>query len=148
MLNSKQSINPSLLGVLLPVVMLLRPQVEAHLQKECLKVTASDDQQLAQIMEKPCKDIARPIADCLLREAEGSGRLIGIISDVIAKKYGDASEHVTKLCLAKTFGLPRDSLAKVPLSKLIENMQRKNTYNVPNNGKDDKSSFPGTPPIK
>lgn len=112
-------------GLLLPVVMLLKPQVEAHIKKECINMTGSGNKELKEIMERPCSEIAKPIASCLIKEAEGSGKLLGVISDLISKNYGSASEHVTKQCIAKTLNLPPDSLSSVPLKRLIENMQKK-----------------------
>ena len=132
-------------GLLLPIVMLLRPQVEAHLKKECILMTARDNTELIQIMDQPCASLARPIADCLVKEAEGSGRLIGVVADIIKKKYGAASEHVTKRCITKTLNMPKDSLDKVPLSVLIENMQSSSTKGKK---KDESERYPRTPPIR
>lgn len=132
-------------GLLLPIVMLLRPQVEAHLKKECILMTARDNTELIQIMDQPCAALARPIADCLVKEAEGSGRLIGVVADIIKKKYGSASEHVTKRCITKTLNMPKDSLDRVPLSVLIENMQ---SSSIQDKKKDESERYPRTPPIR
>lgn len=132
-------------GLLLPIVMLLRPQVEAHLKKECILMTARDNTELIQIMDQPCAALARPIADCLVKEAEGSGRLIGIVADIIKKKYGSASEHVTKRCITKTLNMPKHSLDKVPLALLIENMQ---SLSAKDNKENEPERYPRTPPIK
>ena len=132
-------------GLLLPIVMFLRPQVEGHLKKECILMTARDNAELVQIMDQPCAALARPIADCLVKEAEGSGRLIGVVADIIKKKYGSASEHVTKRCITKTLSMPKDSLDKVPLSLLIENMQ---SSSVKVQGKNKPAQNRRTPPIK
>ena len=132
-------------GLLLPIVMLLRPQVEAHLKKECILMTARDNTELIQIMDQPCAALARPIADCLVKEAEGSGRLIGVVADIIKKKYGSASEHVTKRCITKTLHMPKHSLDKVPLALLIENMQ---SLSAKDNKENEPERYPRTPPIK
>lgn len=135
-------------GLLLPVVMLLKPQVEAHIKKECINMTGSGNKELQETMERPCSEIAKPIANCLIREAEGSGKLLGVISDIISKNYGSASEHVTKRCIAKTLNMPPDSLSSVPLKRLIENMQKKPERSNESTADKCPSQLPVTPPIK
>jgi len=148
-INAKSfTANSVTFGLLLPVVMLLKPQVEAHIKKEGVNMTSSGNKELQEIMERPCSEIAKPIASCLIKEAEGSGKLLGIISDLISKNYGVASEHVTKRCIAKTLNMPPDSLSSVPLKRLIENMEKKPERS--NESREDKcpSQLPVTPPIK
>jgi hypothetical protein len=111
-------------GILLPALMLLKPQVEGHLSKECLRMTAGNNSELAKLMEKPCQAIAAPIADCLIKESERTNNVLKVISEVISKKYGEGSETVTKACLAKTLGIPAESLKDVPLARLIDQMQQ------------------------
>lgn len=128
-LNKRFSKIPSYLGVLLPLIMLLKPQVKSHLKEECIKMTAGSNDTLIAAMDKPCKIISESLSDCLIREAEKSGKILSILSDLISKNYGDASESVTKTCIASTLGLPKESLDKVPLAALIEAMQNRTDEN-------------------
>ena len=113
------------LGILLPLMMLLKPQVKSHIKQECVKMTAGTDDVLVEAMSKPCQLIAESLSDCLIKEAENSGNILPILSDVISKNYGDASEAITKKCIASTIGLPKNILDKVPLAALIETMQNR-----------------------
>lgn len=113
----------SYFGILLPALMLLKPQVENHLEKECINIAAGENMELVNIMQKPCAAIAAPIATCLLKEAERTNNVLKIISEVISKKYGEGSETVTKGCIAKTLGIPVESLKDVPLAKIFEQKQ-------------------------
>ena len=113
------------LGILLPLMMLLKPQVKNHITQECVKMTAGTDDVLVEAMSKPCQLIAESLSDCLIKEAENSGNILPILSDVTSKNYGDASEAITKKCIASTIGLPKNTLDKVPLAALIETMQNR-----------------------
>lgn len=117
------------LGILLPLMMLLKPQVKSHIKQECVKMTAGTNDVLVEAMSKPCQLIAESLSDCLIKEAENSGKILPIVSDVISRNYGDASEAVTKKCIALTLGLPKNSLDKVPLAALIETMQNRKEKN-------------------
>ena len=112
-------------GILLPLMMLLKPQVKSHIRQECVKMTAGTNNILIEAMSKPCQLIAESLSDCLIKEAENSGNILPILSDVISKNYGDASEAITKKCIASTIGLPKNILDKVPLAALIETMQNR-----------------------
>lgn len=112
-------------GILLPLMMLLKPQVKSHIRQECVKMTAGTNNILVEAMSKPCQLIAESLSDCLIKEAENSGKILQIFSDVISKNYGDASETITKKCIASTLGLPKNILDKVSLAALIETMQNR-----------------------
>jgi hypothetical protein len=114
------AVQPARAGLLTPLLSLARPQLESSLSRQCLTYTAGSDLQLQDAMAKPCAALARPIAGCLISQTEASGRAIGVISDLIAGRFGDASEVVVKRCLAITFGLPTDTFAGVPLRRLAE----------------------------
>lgn len=116
---------PAYLGLLLPLMMLLKPQIRSHIKDECIKMTARSNDELIVAMEKPCKFIAESFADCLIKESEKSGKILPIVADLISKNYGDASEAVTKKCIASTLDLPEKSLDKVPLAALINTMQNR-----------------------
>ena len=119
-------------GILLPLIMLLKPQVSSHMKQECIKMTAGTNEILIAAMNKPCKITSESLSDCLIREAEKSGKILPIVSDLISKNYGEASEAVTKACIASTLGLPDKSLDKVPLAALIEAMQNRKGENKNN----------------
>lgn len=110
-------------GLLLPLVMLLKPQVRNHIQGECIRITAGTNNELIMVMEKPCKLIAESISDCLIKESERSGKLLSILSDLISRKYGDSTDAVAKKCTASFLGLPENTLDKVPMAVLINAMQ-------------------------
>ena len=112
-------------GILLPLMMLFKPQVKSHIRQECVKMTAGTNNILIEAMSKPCQLIAESLSECLIKEAENSGNILPILSDVISKNYGDASEAITKKCIASTIGLPKNILDKVPLAALIETMQNR-----------------------
>ena len=122
-LRFKFSKIPNYFGILLPLMMLLKPQVKIHIKQECVRMTARTNHVLVQAMDKPCELIAESLSDCLIKEAEKSGKILPIVSDLISKKYGDASEDVTKKCIASTLGLPEKSLDQVPLAALVDAMQ-------------------------
>jgi hypothetical protein len=111
---------PARAGLLTPLLSLARPQLESSLARQCLTYTAGSDLQLQDALAKPCEALARPIAGCLISQTEASGRAIGVISDLIAGRFGDASEVVVKRCLAITFGLPTETFTAVPLRRLAE----------------------------
>lgn len=117
---SKQS---AYFGLLLPLVMLLKPQVRNHIQGECIRITAGTNEELVVAMANPCKLISESISDCLIKESERSGKLLPILSDLISKKYGDATDSVAKKCTASFLGLPENTLDKVPVAVLINAMQ-------------------------
>ena len=76
------------------------------------------DSELAARLEDPCRKLAVPTSKCLIEEADSSGRGIGVLSELVAGRFGDDSELVVKRCLARLFGLPPDSLRDVPLQDL------------------------------
>ncbi|MFM8525500.1 MAG: hypothetical protein ACKOCM_07765 [Cyanobacteriota bacterium] len=113
-------LTPAQAGLLTPLLSLARPQLELSLARQCLVYSAGADSQLQNALARPCEALARPIAACLIHETEASGRALGVISDLISGRFGDASEAVVKRCLAITFGLPGDTFAAVPLRRLAE----------------------------
>jgi hypothetical protein len=69
-------------------------------------------------MEEPCHKLAVPTSRCLIEETDSSGRGLGVLTELLAGRFGDDSEVVVKRCLARLFGLPADSLREVPLRDL------------------------------
>ncbi|MEI6030066.1 MAG: hypothetical protein WCQ20_02740 [Synechococcaceae cyanobacterium ELA739] len=109
---------PAAASVLGPVLMLLRPQLEQRLASACVTAAAGDDQELASHLQDPCRKLAVPTSKCLIEETDSTGRGLGVLSEMLAGRFGDDSEVVVKRCLARLFGLPADSLREVPLQDL------------------------------
>ena len=109
---------PARAGVLGPVLMLLRPQLEQRLASVCIQAAAGEDRELAERLQDPCRKLAVPTSKCLIEETDNSGRGLGVLSEMLGGRCGDDSEVVVKRCLARLLGLPADSLRDVPLQDL------------------------------
>lgn len=105
-------------SLLRPLLALLRPQLESRLARACVQAAAGDNSELATRLEDPCRKLAVPTSKCLIEETDSSGRGIGVLSELMAGRFGDDSQVVVKRCLARLFGLPPDSLREVPLLDL------------------------------
>jgi hypothetical protein len=117
---------PAAASVLGPVLMLLRPQLEHRLASACVTAAAGDDQELASHLQDPCRKLAVPTSKCLIEETDSTGRGLGVLSEMLAGRFGDDSEVVVKRCLARLFGLPADSLREVPLQDLARRFGNRN----------------------
>ena len=111
----------SLLG---PVLQWMRPQLEQRLTQLCLSVAAGGQSSLERSLQEPCRQLAGPASQCLIREAETSGRSFGVISELVAGRFGDDSEVVVKRCAARLLGLPPDTLKEVPMRELKQRFGR------------------------
>ncbi|MEB3333057.1 MAG: hypothetical protein VKI83_11265 [Synechococcaceae cyanobacterium] len=109
---------PAEAGLLRPVLMLIRPQLEMRLARVCVEAAAGDRPDLRRSLQEPCRKLAGPTSKCLIEETDASGRGLGVISELIGGRFGDDSEAVVKRCLARMFGLPADTLRDVPLREL------------------------------
>ena len=105
-------------NLLAPVLQLMRPQLENQLARVCLDTAAGRNAELRRTMEEPCHKLAAPTSRCLIEETNSSGRGLGVLTELLAGRFGDDSEVVVKRCLARLFGLPADSLREVPLREL------------------------------
>jgi hypothetical protein len=105
----------SLLG---PLLQLMRPQLEQRLTRLCLSVAAGGQGALERSLQEPCRQLAGPASQCLIQEAETSGRSFGVITELVAGRFGDDSELVVKRCAARLLGLPPDTLKQVPIREL------------------------------
>ncbi len=105
----------SLLG---PVLQWMRPQLEQRLTQLCLNVAAGGQSGLERSLREPCRQLAGPASHCLIKEAETSGRSFGVITELVAGRFGDDSEVVVKRCAARLLGLPPDTLKEVPMREL------------------------------
>ncbi|WP_255004347.1 hypothetical protein [Cyanobium sp. HWJ4-Hawea] len=109
---------PAQAGLLLPVLQLMRPQLEAKLTKVCVEKGSAGNGALAAKLQSPCQQLAKPTSACLVEETDATGHSLGVISELIQGQFGSQSELVVKRCLAKMLGLPADSLNEVPLLEL------------------------------
>nr|WP_242036327.1 hypothetical protein [Cyanobium sp. FACHB-13342] len=104
----------------MPVLQLMRPQLEQRLKTVCVETGSSGNAALAAKLESPCAQLARPTSQCLVQETADSGRSLAILGDMIRGDLGTDSEVVVKRCLAKMLGLPADSLQAIPLKELAQ----------------------------
>ena len=111
--------HPAQAGLLRPLLELMRPGLENRLSQACVNQLSGEDKALAQRLEKPCQMVAAPTSRCLIDETDRSGRGLGILSEMLAGRFGDDSEVVVKRCLARQLGLPADSLKDLPLLELV-----------------------------
>jgi len=106
-----------------PLLLLAAPRLENSLQQECTKLISGVGPELIEPMAKVCKTISKPIASCLINQADISGRSLGVIKEMIQGKFGDDSELVVKRCIASMFLLPLDTFNDVPLKKFTDRLK-------------------------
>lgn len=109
---------PARAGLLRPLLMLMRPQLESRLVEVCIQTAAGGSADLEKTLQDPCRKLAVPTSKCLIEETDNSGRGLGVLTEMMGGRFGDDSEEVVKRCLARMFGLPPDSLREVPLREL------------------------------
>ncbi len=109
---------PARAGLLRPVLMLLRPQLENQLTRVCVETVSAGRADLEKSLQDPCRKLAVPTSKCLIEETDNSGRSLGVLTEMVSGRFGDDSEEVVKRCLARMFGLPTDSLRAMPLREL------------------------------
>ncbi len=109
---------PARAGLLRPVLLLLRPQLENQLTRVCVETASGGQADLEKSLLDPCRKLAVPTSKCLIEETDNSGRSLGVLTEMVSGRFGDDSEEVVKRCLARMFGLPTDSLRDVPLREL------------------------------
>ncbi|MEB3243488.1 MAG: hypothetical protein VKO44_07610 [Cyanobacteriota bacterium] len=110
--------SPASAGLLLPVLELMRPQLEAKLAEACIQTAAAGSAALGASLADPCRKLAKPTSRCLIEETSRTGRGLGVLTEMLGGRFGDDSEVVVKRCLARLLGLPVDSLKDVPLRDL------------------------------
>ena len=125
-------------GLLEPLLQLMRPRVEQQLAGECQRIAKraigridSSSLPLGELISgidetvlQPCRDLALPASECLIREASRSGRELGIVSELISGRVGDDTQVVVKRCLASLLGLPATGLQDLPLKDLMLRLRR------------------------
>ena len=125
-------------GLLEPLLQLMRPRVEQQLAGECQRLAKraigrieTSSLPLGELISgidetvlQPCRDLALPASECLIREASRSGRELGIVSELISGRVGDDTQVVVKRCLASLLGLPATGLQDLPLKDLMLLLRR------------------------
>ena len=117
-------------GLLQPLLQMMRPKLENQLADQCeqlakqaLRNAELDLEPLSSLGEQPCKALAKPVSECLLRETSRSGRELGVLSELLSGRIGDDAEVVIKRCLASLLGLQATDLQDVPLSELFQRLR-------------------------
>ena len=121
-------------GLFQPLIRLLQPKLEARLVSECrqlakqaLNDVASElapESWLNNALEEPCRTLARPVSECLIKETSRSGRELGVLTELLRGKVGDDASVVIQRCLTSLTGLPQSSLNQVPLQELMERLRQ------------------------
>jgi hypothetical protein len=109
---------PATAGLLLPVLQIIRPQLESRLAEICVQAASAGSPSLESSLQDPCRKLAAPTSRCLIEETDRTGRGLGVLTEMVGGRFGDDSEVVVKRCLARMLGLPVDSLRDVPLRDL------------------------------
>jgi hypothetical protein len=110
--------SPAAAGLLMPVLQLMRPQLESRLAEICVQAASAGSPGLGASLQDPCRKLAAPTSRCLIEETDRTGRGLGVLTEMVGGRFGDDSEVVVKRCLARLLGLPVDSLRDVPLRDL------------------------------
>ena len=117
-------------GLLQPLLQMMRPKLENQLADQCeqlakqaLRNAELDLEPLSSLGEQPCKALAKPVSECLLRETSRSGRELGVVSELLSGRIGDDAEVVIKRCLASLLGLQAPDLKDVPLSEIFQRLR-------------------------
>jgi hypothetical protein len=120
-----QLFTPVLLtSLLLPVLQLMRPQLEQRLKTVCVDTASAGNASLAAKLEAPCAQLAKPTSQCLVQETASGGRSLAVLGELIRGDFGADSELVVKRCLARMLGLPADSLQHIPLKELAQGLAK------------------------
>ncbi|KZR86231.1 hypothetical protein [Synechococcus sp. MIT S9508] len=121
-------------GLFQPLIQLLQPRIERLLVSECRHLAEQTlDGVAAEIapksllktaVEQPCRTLARPVSECLVRETSRSGRELGVLTEIVRGRVGDDALVVIRRCLASLTGLPQSSLNQRPVQALMERFRR------------------------
>lgn len=144
-ISKKLNYGPLFYSIFLPALLLIKPQVEQQLKKECINLFSGQNIIMQEAVSKPCRALASPIADCLIREADKSNNVMKIISEILSKNFGEGSEVVTKACIAKALKIPVETLKELPLN-IFFNYQQQKTAKDDNCGSRDQANDKDKPP--
>ena len=98
-------------GLLQPVLQMLRPRLEAELIDTCTSLVGEATgglEGIETLAKGPCRSAAKPMSQCLIREAGRSGRELEVLSELIRGTVGDNSTLVIRRCVSSLMGLPAD----------------------------------------
>ena len=98
-------------GLLQPVLQMLRPRLEAELTDTCTSLVGEATgglEGIETLAKGPCRSAAKPMSECLIREADRSGRELEVLSELIRGTVGDNSTLVIRRCVSSLMGLPAD----------------------------------------
>ena len=98
-------------GLLQPVLQMLRPRLEAELTDTCTSLVGEATgglEGIETLAKGPCRSAAKPMSECLIREAGRSGRELEVLSELIRGTVGDSSTLVIRRCVSSLMGLPAD----------------------------------------
>ncbi|MEX0589243.1 MAG: hypothetical protein WD136_08295 [Cyanobium sp.] len=107
-------------SLLMPLLQLMRPQLELRLKTVCVETAAAGNASLAAKLEAPCAQLARPTSQCLVQETAESTRSLAVLAEMVQGDFGPDSEAVVKRCLARMLGLPATSFQQIPLKELAQ----------------------------
>ena len=121
-------------GLFQPLIQLLQPRIERQLVNQCRQLAeqaldgVADEiapkSWLNSAVEQPCRTLARPVSECLIRETSRSGRELGVLTELLRGKVGDDAAVVIQRCLASLTGLPQSSLKQIPVQELMERLRQ------------------------
>ena len=121
-------------GLFQPLIQLLQPRIERQLVSQCRQLAEQAlDGVAAEIapkswlnnaVEQPCRTLARPVSECLIRETSRSGRELGVLTELLRGKVGDDAQVVIRRCLASLTGLSQSSLKQIPVQELLERLRQ------------------------
>ena len=121
-------------GLFQPLIQLLQPRIERQLVSQCRQLAeqaldgVADEiapkSWLTSAVEQPCRTLARPVSECLIRETSRSGRELGVLTELLRGKVGDDAAVVIQRCLASLTGLPQSSLKQIPVQELMERLRQ------------------------
>ena len=98
-------------GLLQPVLQMLRPRLEAELTDTCTSLVGEATgglEGIETLAKGPCRSAAKPMSECLIREAGHSGRELEVLSELIRGTVDDNSTLVIRRCVSSLMGLPAD----------------------------------------
>jgi hypothetical protein len=107
-------------SLLTPVLNLMRPQLENRISGACQQWASGGNASLEAQIAPACRALAGPTSRCLVEETERSGRSLGVVTELLAGRFGDDIELVVKRCAGRMLGLPADSFLNVPIRSLAD----------------------------
>ena len=117
-------------GLFQPLIQLFQPRIERQIVSECRQLAeqtldsvaaeSAPKSWLNSNVEQPCRTLARPVSECLVRETSRSGRELEVLTELLRGRVGDDARVVIGRCLASLTGLPQSSLNQSPIQELME----------------------------